>query len=70
MTPLIPVVVSGVTTVFYGSDLIIPLFFFFFFYEAYWDEKVQERPCRRLQSRSSFFIMETPEAEHVNDTTY
>lgn len=26
VTPLIPVVVSGVTAAFYGSDLIVPLF--------------------------------------------
>lgn len=64
VTAAVPVVVSGVIAMFYGSDLIALQF-----YEAYRDEKVWKRPCRSLQSCFFSFIMEPPEVEHPNDTT-
>lgn len=56
---------SGVNAVFYGSDLIE-----FFFLQGLLGWKVQERPCKRLESCSSSCVMETAKVEHLSDTIY
>lgn len=63
VSSVVPLIVLGVISVFYGPGLrALPCC------KAQWDEAVWRRPCGCLQSFSSF-IKEPPKVEHLNDAT-